>query len=118
VKESAPKTVVDFAGIEGRIEPLPLPRGNYRGLAAGKGALYFLDADEGDFNRFDIRVPGTRKLVAFDFEGRKTRTVLEAVDDYALSADGKRLVWRKGDESGSWRPTPTRRSPRRSTSPA
>ena len=99
-KESAPKTVVDFAGIEGRIEPLPLPRGNYRGLAAGKGALYFLDADEGDFNRFDIRVPGTRKLVAFDFEGRKTRTVLEAVDDYALSADGKRLVWRKGDEVG------------------
>ncbi len=99
-KERAPKTVVDFAGIERRIEPLPLPRGNYRDLAASEGSLFFLDADEGDFNRFDIREPGTRKLVAFDLEERKTRTVLEAVDGYALSADGTAVVWRKGSEIG------------------
>jgi tricorn protease len=99
-KENPTKTVVDFDGIEGRVEPLPLPRGNYRELGVGKGLLFFLDADEGDFNRFDIREPGTRKLVAFDLEERKTRTVLEAVDDYALSSDGKALVWRKGNEIG------------------
>ena len=99
-KETPTKTVVDFAGIEGRVEPLPLPRGNYRALGVGKGLLFFLDADEGDFNRFDIREPGTRKLVAFDLEERKTRTVLEAVDDYALSSDGKVLVWRKGSDIG------------------
>jgi tricorn protease len=99
-KETPTKTVVDFAGIEGRVEPLPLPRGNYRALGVGKGLLFFLDADEGDFNRFDIREPGTRKLVAFDLEERKTRTVLEAVDDYALSSDGKVLVWRRGSDIG------------------
>ncbi len=99
-KENPTKTVVDFDGIEGRVEPLPLPRGNYRELGVGKGLLFFLDGDEGDFNRFDIREPGTRKLAAFDLEERKTRTVLEAVDDYALSSDGKVLVWRKGSEIG------------------
>lgn len=99
-KEPAPATVVDFAGIEGRAEPLPLPRSNYRALAVGAGELFFLDADEGDFNRFDIREPGPRKLVAFDLEERKTRTVLEAVDDYALSAEGTAVVWRKGSDIG------------------
>ncbi len=99
-KESAPKTVVDFAGIEGRVEPLPLPRGNYRDLAAAGNSLFFLDADEGDFNRFDIRELGTCKLMAFELEERETRTVLEAVDDYALSPDGEALVWRKGSEVG------------------
>jgi tricorn protease len=99
-KEPPPKTVVDFTGIEGRVEPLPLPRGNYRDLGVGRGSLFFLDADEGDFNRFDIREPGTRKLMAFDLDERKTRTVLEAVDDYALSPDGEGLVWRKGNDIG------------------
>ena len=99
-KEPPPKTIVEFGGIEGRIEPLPLPRGNYRNLGVGRGSMYFLDADEGDFNRFDIREPEARKLVAFDLDERKTRTVLEAVDDYALSPDGKELVWRKGSDIG------------------
>lgn len=99
-KEPPPKTIVDFAGIAARTEPLPLPRGNYRSLAARAGALFFLDGDQGDFNRFDIREPGARKLQAFDLEERKTRTLVEAVDDYALSDDGTTVVWRKGNEIG------------------
>jgi len=95
-----PRTVVDFSGIEGRIEPLPLPRGNYRRLGTADGVLFYLDGDEGDFNRFDIREPGPRKLWAFDIEKRKPRTVIEGVSDYALSADGKRVVWREGQEIG------------------
>jgi len=95
-----PKTVVDFAGIEARVEPLSLPRGNYRRLGVAGGSLFYLDGPEGDFNRFDIREPGPRALKAYDLAKRKERTVLEAVDDYALSADGKRLAWHKGNEIG------------------
>lgn len=98
--KAAPQTVVDFAGIEARVEPLPLPRGNYRRLGVAGDTLFYLDGEEGDFNRFDIREPGARPLEAFDLTTRKGRTVLEAVDDYALSADGKRLAWRKGNEIG------------------
>nr|MCU0253920.1 PDZ domain-containing protein [Acidobacteriota bacterium] len=96
-----PRTVVDFAGIEARVEPLPLPRGNYRRLGTAGDTLFYLDGEEGDFNRFDIREPGARPLEAFDLKARKGRTVLEAVDDYALSADGKRLGWRRGTEIGN-----------------
>ena len=95
-----PRTIVDFAGIEARVEPLPLPRGNYRRLGAAGGLLFYLDGNEGDFNRFDIREPGARALKALDLAKRKPRTVLESVEDYALSSDGKRLVWRKGNEIG------------------
>lgn len=95
-----PRTVVEFAGIEDRVEPLPLPRGNYRKLGVAGGSVFFLDAPDGDFNRFDIREPGPRQLRAFDLVKRKERTVLEGVSDYALSADGKRLAWRKEDTLG------------------
>ncbi|MCU0224593.1 MAG: S41 family peptidase [Acidobacteria bacterium] len=93
-------TVVDLTGIEARVEPLPLPRGNYRRLGVAGDTLFYLDGAEGDFNRFDIRDPGARPLKAYDLKERKERSVLEAVDDYALSADGKRLGWRRGTEIG------------------
>ncbi len=99
-KAEAPRVVVDLPGIEGRVEALPLPRGNYRDLAVAGGSLFFLDADEGDFNRFDIREPGVRTLEAFDLTKRETRTVLAEVEDYALSADGRKVAWRKGRDVG------------------
>jgi tricorn protease len=99
-KTEPARVAIDFEDIEGRVEPLPLPRGNYRRLGFAKGALFFLDCDEGDFNRFDIREPGPRKLQAFDVAKRKARTLLEAVDDYRISADGSRIAWRRGDEVG------------------
>ena len=96
----AAKLTIDFDGIEQRVEPLPLPGGNYRHLGFAKGALFFLDCDKGDFNRFDIREPGPRKLRAFDAAKRAARTVIESVHDYRISADGNRIVWRRGTDVG------------------
>lgn len=88
---------IDFDGLAGRVEALPLPGGNYRQLAAGDDALFFLDADQGDFNRVDLRPPPPRKLAAFSFEEREVETVVEGVQAYALSADGSHLaVLRRG----------------------
>jgi len=91
---------IDFEGMERRIEPFPLPRGNYRRLAAIDGGILFLNADSGDFNRFEFRTPGPFELAAFTFKDRKPHDLLEAVDGYVLSPDGKWIAWRKGKKIG------------------
>lgn len=100
-KEAAtPEVRIDFDGIAGRIEALPLPRGNYRHLAAGDGVLYYLDKDEGDFNRFEFRNIGPMDLHRFSIEDREAKMVIEGVDDYALSADGKHVAYRQRHKVG------------------
>jgi len=86
---------IDFDGLADRIEALPLPRSNYRGLTAGDGVLYYLDAEEGDFNRFEFRSMVDRDLHAFSFEDREAETVIKGLRGYTLSADGKSIVYRK-----------------------
>jgi tricorn protease len=98
--EAKTEVVIDFDGIAGRVEALPVPRGNYRELAAAADALYFLNADEGDFNRMDYRSPGARTLSAFTFADRTARTVIEGIGGYRLSADGGSLIYRKENEIG------------------
>jgi tricorn protease len=98
--ETPPVVVVDFEGLAERVEALPVPASNYRDLAAGAYAVFFLDAKDGDFNRFEFREMGPRNLYAFDVERRTVEIVVEGVDQYALAVDGKHLVWRRGDTVG------------------
>ncbi len=93
-KEMKPKTV-DYEGLAGRIEALPLPRGNYRRLSANTDALFYLNKEEGDFNRFEFREIGTMSLYAFSFKERKEQPVIEDVLGYKLSADGSTIIYRK-----------------------
>jgi len=100
-KEGEPPVVtVDEVGLAGRVEALPLPRGNYRELQAGKDALFFLDAEDGDFNRFEYRAVGDRSLFAFSLADKKKEEVLSAVTEYHLSADGGSIAYRKGSAVG------------------
>ncbi len=92
--------VIDFDGLAGRIEALPLPASNYRNLAAGDGTLFYLDAEEGDFNRFEYRTVRSRDLHAFSFEDREAETVIEGIGGYLLSADGNKIVYRKRNGAG------------------
>jgi len=95
-----PRVVIDFEGIDERVEAVPVPASNYRDLASGRHALYFLDGKDGDFNRFEYRELPPRTLYAFDFEKRKVETVVEGVDQYELAVDGEHLVWRRGSTVG------------------
>jgi tricorn protease len=88
------KVEIDFNGLGERIQALPLEASNYRRLAAGDGCLFYLDADEGDFNRFEFRALPPRRLQSFSFGDREAHTVIDGVTDYALSADGGWIVWR------------------------
>jgi tricorn protease len=91
---------IDFDGLSERIEALPLKQGNYRYLAVNKQALYFLNKDEGDFNRFEYRVPSTMDLYRFSFDEQKEEKVLEEINSYKLSFDGEKIVYKKGENVG------------------
>jgi tricorn protease len=94
------QVTIDWDGLAGRIEMLPLERGNYRWLQAGDKALFYLNKDDGDFNRFEFRRRGRMDLHRFEFEDREEITVIEGIDQYRLSADGKSIAYRRGDGVG------------------
>jgi tricorn protease len=97
---SVPRVAIDFQGIADRVQPLPLPRGNYRSLSVNGEAVYYLNSEEGDYNRFEYRALGPRDLHAFSLEKRKTEPVIKGISGYKLSADGSTIVYRKGDAMG------------------
>ncbi len=91
---------VDFTGIGDRVEALPLPRGNYRSLTAGESGLYYLNKDDGDFNKFEFRDVGTMDLHQYSYEDREKHLVIGGIDGYRLSADGGSLVYKQGNDIG------------------
>ncbi len=97
---TSPLVRIDFEGLAERIEMLPLPAGNYRSLAAGDSTIYYLNADTGDFNRFEYRPLGPRTLWAFSLEEREQEPVIEGLKGYRLSADGSHIIYRREDEIG------------------
>ena len=94
-KEKHVEVRIDFDGLAERIEALPLPCGNYRHLSANATTLFYLNADEGDYNRFEFRPKGPRSLYAFSFQDRKESPVIKEIEDYALSADGSHIIYKK-----------------------
>ncbi len=91
---------IDFDGLYDRIEALPLDAGNYRDLSVNNDALFYLNAEKGDFNQFEFRGPGPRSLYRFSFEDRTEKTVIEDIDGYKLSADGSSIIYAKGKTIG------------------
>jgi len=89
---------IDFDGIAGRIETLPLKKGNYRSLAVNESTLYFLNADKGDFNKFEYRGVESMDLYAYDFANEKESKVIEGINGYKLSSKGIHLIWKMGGD--------------------
>ncbi len=91
---------IDFDGIAGRIEALPLPRGNYRHLAVSDTFIFYLNGEKGDYNQFEFRSLGPQDLQAFDFEKREEKTIIKGIDGYRLSLDGTHIVYKKDKTIG------------------
>ena len=88
---------IDFEGLQYRILDLPVPPGTLRNLQVGaEGHIYYLRTSGGatSLNRYDLNT-------------RKNETLLPAVNDYVVSADGKRLLYRSGT---AWSIVPTNRA--------
>lgn len=90
-KAKSKPTVIHVDGIHMRILSLPVPVGNYSNLRAGKaGNIYYLAAPG--------RFSGARgsDLNMFDLKKRKHSTIMKGVNDYYISADNKKILYRKG----------------------
>lgn len=93
-KSEKKETKIDLQGIGNRIVALPVPpRAYYRLQAADKGKLMFLE--EVNTQVSDMRTRRNFNLHAFDMKKRKDETLLTGINDYQLSADGKKMLLRK-----------------------
>ncbi|SDD60053.1 S41 family peptidase [Aquimonas voraii] len=75
-----------WEGLAERLFEAPLPAGNYSELAADEARLYFLERDS---------VPGSQaqlRTLAIGNAPPKPETFATGLADYALSADGKKLL--------------------------
>jgi tricorn protease len=87
---------IDFEGLEFRILDLPIPPAELSNLQVGTaGQVYYLKTADG----------GT-SLQRFDLNTRKNETLLPSVNDYVVSGDGKKLLYRNGT---NWSIVPTTR---------
>lgn len=89
---------IDFAGIEDRQVTLPIDAGSYGGLRPVNGRLFYFSFGFGGLSgrlgeqRTDLHV--------FDLEEREDHVFLKGITGYDISADGKKLIYRKGTTYG------------------
>ncbi|HVL67524.1 MAG TPA: PDZ domain-containing protein [Vicinamibacterales bacterium] len=77
---------IDFEGLEYRILDLPIAAGNLSNLQAGAaGQIYYLRTGD-----------GATALHRYDLNSRKNDTILPSVNDYVVSYDAKKLLYRSG----------------------
>src|SRR4030095_994414 len=92
-KKAEPVRVdIDLEGIAARISEVPVPAGNYRALTATEKRLYWLDENPGK--------PDEAPLQCGDIanKGEKPTTILEGVQSYQMSGDGKKFLVRKQND--------------------
>lgn len=83
------ETKIDFDGLEQRAVVLPVKPGNFGSMASTSGKLIF------------HRFPNTgsddnkRPLIYYDLKEREEKTIIDDVNGFELSADGKKLLVRK-----------------------
>jgi tricorn protease len=85
---------IDFEGFESRIVGLPVGSGNFGGLYAAEGKLYYADVPEGIIgSAADEDGPRGFDLKFFDLEKRESKTALSGITNYTFSADGKKILY-------------------------
>lgn len=93
--DKAADAKIDLAGLTGRLVKLPVSPGNYFGLAAGKGKLFYLSVDAGPIGGGDDDEDGPPRgatLKFFDLEEREEKTVMSGVNGFELSGDGSKIL--------------------------
>ncbi len=100
--ESDPPAVsLDVDGLAQRVVPFPVEAGRYARLRAAKDGVVWLELPRaGELGEAVIGAaeehPKSR-LVRYDLTKRKRSIEVEALDDYAVSADGARLAYRTAE---------------------
>jgi tricorn protease len=89
---------IDLEGIQNRIVSLPTPPGNLGNLAAARGYVYYSSSPTEGYSG---PLPGLAPEVhLFDLEKRKDHVLLTGTSNFALSFDGKKLLY--GGPQDKW----------------
>ena len=94
-KAEAVTVKIDAENISQRILALPIPPRNYGALVASKAGTIFL-LEEPAVPRFGGEAQTT--LWRFDLTSRKPEKLMEGVNDFTVSFDGKKMLYSKGRE--------------------
>lgn len=89
---AANPVVVDLDGIARRVRRVPVPAGNYRGLSANGEALFWMSRGSG---------PGAQSELmglAIGGDGADPESIVENARSFELSANGEKLLVRRGDD--------------------
>lgn len=83
---------IDSTGLVGRLIELPVSPGNYGSLTANESQLFWLS--------WDMESPDAKSLqtLKISSDDPEVVTLLEGVTSYELSADGQKLLVRKGTD--------------------
>ena len=87
---------IDLASIEGRIVPFPVAPGNDRSLVAVKDRVYWLARPTRDLGEGG----GTGSIRVYDLEKRKETELLGNVEQFDVSRDGAKLLYKSGSTWG------------------
>jgi tricorn protease len=90
---ATPVVTIDLAGIQSRVQPVPVPPGNYRSLAMNAKHLFLLANGSGLEGRTNVSL---RVLEITNVEP-KLKTLAEPVKGYELSLDRKKILIHKDD---------------------
>jgi tricorn protease len=97
-KEEPVVVKIDIEGIGQRILSLPIPAKNYLNMFAGKSGFLFLA--EGPMVVTEDDLPNLPQTIQkFDLSKRKVDKVIDEVNDFVISLDGEKILYRKGE---SW----------------
>jgi tricorn protease len=95
-KEEPVVVKIDIEGIGQRILALPIPARNYINMLSGKSGILFLQEVPNALSEEDYRnLNGT--IQKFDLSKRKVDKWIEEVNDFVVSFDGAKILYRKGE---------------------
>jgi tricorn protease len=95
-KEEPVIVKIDLEGMSQRILALPIPAKNYGSLVTGKSGILFLSEAPPVVTEEDQQNL-TQTIQKFDLSKRKVDKLLDEVNDYAVSFDGEKILYRKGE---------------------
>ncbi len=86
---------IDFEGLQSRIAGFPVAERRYESLAVGcDGALFYLERRQPGVTAEppDVEPGNDGELYRFDFTERKAKSLKQGIQDFTISADGKKLL--------------------------
>src|SRR5258708_8361467 len=99
-KEEPVVVKIDLDGISQRILSLPIPAKNYVNMLPGKSGILFLA--EAPLVITDDDQPNVNQTIQkFDLSKRKVHKFLEEVNDYAISFDSDKILYRNGEHGAT-----------------